>query len=137
LYADPDPAFLDECGSGSSADPDSGKIWTKFSEDTGTLKEFCFHQIFLTLNNLYQVLCLKYDCIENTNFYNFFWSSGLIFCSFSGLIFPLLDPDPGAHRMRIQCGSGFGSETLDMGKGDAGGETNAWVKLYKGHTKFL
>jgi hypothetical protein len=26
LYADPDPAFLDECGSGSSADPDSGKI---------------------------------------------------------------------------------------------------------------
>jgi hypothetical protein len=24
--------ILDECGSGSSADPDSGKIWTKVSE---------------------------------------------------------------------------------------------------------
>jgi hypothetical protein len=26
-----------------------------------------------------------------------------------------VDPDPGAHWMRIQCGSGFGSETLRCG----------------------
>jgi hypothetical protein len=38
------------------------------------------------------MICLKYDCIENSN----------------------RDPDQGAHRMWIQCGSGFGSwsETL-------------------------
>jgi hypothetical protein len=95
---------LDECGSGyeagSSADPDSGKIWTKFSEGKRII---FFSLIFLTFNIFRPNSLPKIRLQGNTNFHILFWSSDLIFLFFwadflpSGSVFmsPLnADPDP-------------------------------------------
>jgi hypothetical protein len=92
-------SILDECVSGSSADPDSGQIWTKFYESKQN--KFFFIRFFSHLTFVYHVLCLKYDCIENSNFYNFFLVFRLRFSSFWGWFSPfwIRIQEP------IECGS--------------------------------
>jgi hypothetical protein len=88
----------------ADTDPESGKIWRKFSEGK---QSFCFHLIFSYKTFLDQVLCLKYDWIENTgtNFEKIFWSTDLTLLFWAD--FPLsgsafAEPDPGANWMRIR-----------------------------------
>jgi hypothetical protein len=92
----------------------SGFWWNLNQVSEGEQNEILFHLIFLTLNIFWPLPKIWLHRKDLFLFLTKILVCRLYFFFFFGADFPLLDPDPGAHRRRIQYWSGSGSETLPV-----------------------